>query len=333
MTGGELETKIRGASGVLELETRQDAIPFKKPRSCPDCAQVMAPMRIGRLEAWVERCPTCEGLWVEASDLSSIELVTRSIGRQEAWQSLDDGTRKEIARDLAEHEAPKDEGALVQELSAGEVAQLVVGVPVLQSLEGAQRPIGTLLSLFVIALIFVGGLTAPELLGFDALGYQPGDDGLWKAFVAVFAHDGWIHALGNLAFGLVFGDAVERKSQRWVVPTALFGIGGLSLLIDGATSHPEAIIGGASGGVFALMGLATVLQRRARWIVPLLHFAALRLPLPFVMIVYALIDGWIGSQTSSGIAWLAHASGLVAGIGLGVVLNRAQDAAEPSRGS
>lgn len=319
-TLSDLEATVPHAASVLEPETRTESIPFKKRRSCPDCAQTMVPLRIGRLEGWVERCPSCELLWVESGDLTSLRLVTKAVARQEAWQSIDAGTRAEMAKDLAEHAAPKTE-LPVQELSVGQTAQAIVGVPILQSLEGAQRPIGTVLSLLLLTALFVFGLVDRPTFGFDALGYRPAVDGWWKAFVAVVAHDGWVHVLGNLGFGLVFGDAVERKSPRWVMPVMLFVGGAASLLIDGWTSAPETIIGGASGGVFGLMGLTAVLQRKGRWLVPFLGFSAIRLPLPFVMLVYAALDVWIASELGSGVAWIAHASGFVGGLLLGVVLN------------
>lgn len=320
MGAAELEALVPHSEALLEPEARSDALPFKKRRACPECGETMVPLRIGRLEAWVERCPSCELLWVESADVASLKLVTKSVARQEAWQSIDASTRAEMAKDLAEHGAPKVE-LPVQPLSIGETAQVMVGVPLLQSLEGAQRPWGTLASLALIAIVFGLGLFDPAQLGFDALGFRPGADGWWKALVAVFAHDGWVHVLGNLGFGLVFGDAVERKSPRWVVPAMLFGGGALSLVVDGWTSAPESILGGASGGVFGLMGLTAVLQRQGRWLVPLLGFTAIRLPLPFVMLVYAGLDVWIASELGGGIAWVAHASGFAAGLLLGVALH------------
>lgn len=319
---------------VLAPETRADALPFKKRRACPDCATTMAPLRLGRLEAWIEQCPQCEGAWVEPADVKSIALIVSGQRRHDAWSSMDASERQAIARDLAESELPKSE-LPVEDLSAGQVAQAVVGVPVLTQLDGDQRPIVTLACTAILACIALGGFLAPDNFGFEALAYDPRTGSFFDALIAVFAHDGWLHAIGNGLFLWVFGDAVERRAPRWVVPAALLGVGSLSLMIDGAFATGHTLIGGASGGVFTLLGMTAVLQRRARWLVPLTTmlpflafrrglnpFIALRVPLPVAMVFYVAFDTIVASSDRSGIAWLSHASGFGLGLVAGFVIDR-----------
>lgn len=308
LSQAELEGAVHEASTVLEVESRSDALPFKKRRSCPDCAQVMAPWRIGRLEAWVEKCPSCELLWVEAGDLASLKLVTKSVARADAWASMDVKERAEIAQGLAD--APKP----VVQATLGQTAQALVGVPVLTGLEGAQSSIATWLSVLVLAVGFAASLAAPESFGFEALSYRGDRDSLLGVVPAVFAHDGWAHILGNLFFAWLFGDAVERKSPHWLVPAMIFGGGALTVLIDAFFAAPTLFIGGASGGVFGLMGLTFVLQRQGKWMIPLPGFISAQLPLPFVMVLYVGFDVWLASIGDGGVAWIAHGAGFLIGV-------------------
>jgi membrane associated rhomboid family serine protease/Zn-finger nucleic acid-binding protein len=320
----------------LEVEGRSDAIAFKKPRACPECATTMAPLRIARLEAWIERCPSCERHWVEPSDLRSLKMVATSQARRDAWSTLDESERKELAAGVAEAVAPP-KPEYVERLTFGELVKASLGVPVLSDLVGAQKTVLTWASIAVLGAVFLGSLAFPDSLGFDALGYVPARDTAFQSILATFAHDGWLHLGGNLLFAWLFGDAVERRAPHLVVPAALFGMGAMALVIDGAMDDPHLTIGGASGGVYALMGLCAVLQRRGKWLVPLLSFIgaapffklrgggmlmALRVPLPFAMGVYAFLDIARASGTGSGVAWVAHAAGFALGVIGGLVLER-----------
>lgn len=321
---------------LLEPETRLDSIPFKKPRACPECATTMTPLRIARLEAWIEKCPACELHWVEASDLRSLRMVKTSIARKDAWSTIDPSERRELAVGLAEAQAPTSE--LVERLSMGDAVRAAFGIPVLSGLIGAQRPVLTWVSIAALALGFLGGLLAPDTLGVDALGYLPSRDTAFKAIAATFAHDGWLHLGGNLLFAWLFGDAVERRVPHLVIPGALVGMGAMALVIDGATDGGTTVIVGASGGVYALMGLCAVLQRKGKWLVPIFSILgatgflrqtsggllALRVPLPFAMGAYALIDVLQGADAGSGVAWVAHAAGFLLGLLGGLVLERTQ---------
>lgn len=297
----------------------------------------MTPLRIARLEAWLERCPGCERLWVEVSDLRSLKMVAAAQARQAAWATLDEGERRELAAGVAEAVAPP-RSELLEALTPGELVKAALGVPILTGLQGAQRSVLTWASLALLALAFVGGLAAPGALGFDALGYRPDRDGPLQAVLATFAHDGWLHLGGNLLFAWLFGDAVERRAPHAVVPAALFGMGAAALLIDGALGAGRETLGGASGGVFALMGLCAVLQRRGRWLVPLAFLfvsaffrlsgaraaVALRVPLPVAMAAFVVVDVARAAGDGTGVAWVAHGVGFALGVLAGLALERRQ---------
>jgi len=49
----DLEAPVRES---LALETREGSGAFARERRCPSCEAPMAPWRIGKMDAWVERC-------------------------------------------------------------------------------------------------------------------------------------------------------------------------------------------------------------------------------------------------------------------------------------
>ncbi len=325
-TSAQLERAVPHALQALTPEARLDALPFKKPRSCPRCQQVMAPLRIGAREAWLDHCAACDLWWVEAADAVSLKAVVSAAARQDAWASMAVDERAQLARDLADAEKPQTI-APMQEFSLAQAAQALVGVPVMASLEGAQRPLLTVASAAALLIAFLGSKVDPEAFGFGALAYLGRRDSVLGVFPAVLAHDGVGHLMGNLIFLFVFGDAVERKTPHLLVPATIFGLGALAIGVDALVSGPQTLVGGASGGVFGLMGLTLVLQRKGRWMLPLFGLvrrsvSALRVPLPVAMIVYAAWDVLRASATGSGIAWVAHAFGFALGVVIALVLER-----------
>src|SRR3954469_1252750 len=102
MMPAEVEAIAAGALDLLAVETRETSAAFAKTRECPDCGALLTPMRIGKLDAWVERCAACERYWVERTDRRSLEAVAKSTARQRAFEALSPTERKEMAGSLAE---------------------------------------------------------------------------------------------------------------------------------------------------------------------------------------------------------------------------------------
>lgn len=78
------------------------------PRSlgCPQCAGNMAPVNYAAdTGIMVDRCHTCEGIWLEASELERIQQVL------ERWQDAAPARIRALARELAHAQRQRDTAA------------------------------------------------------------------------------------------------------------------------------------------------------------------------------------------------------------------------------
>src|SRR5439155_14281834 len=75
MSSAELTEWSAEASAQLAIETNEKSGAFARTRSCPQCSAPMAPWRIGKLQAWLERCPSCEVYWLEKQDVRTVQML------------------------------------------------------------------------------------------------------------------------------------------------------------------------------------------------------------------------------------------------------------------
>ena len=136
----------------------------------------------------------------------------------------------------------------------------------------------------------------------------------------MFLHGGWMHLIGNMWFLWLFGDNVEEALGR--VPLR-------ALLLPGrdgrarwrsASAMPDstAPMIGASGAIAGVLGGYVMLYPRARIVtlvvIPFLwHFVDV--PAWIFLGLWFLSQFLIGA--GSGVAWMAHVGGFLAGLGLG----------------
>jgi membrane associated rhomboid family serine protease len=310
----------------LAPETREDAPCFVKVRLCPDCAVPMTPWRLAQLEGWVEKCPRCEAAWVEQTDRRTLENLATRAKKQQAWKSFSPQERADIARELAASEAPPAD-SLVTDLSAGETVKAVVGLPVVSGATGEEPPLVTIALTLVIACFFAMGLVDEKGWGFEALAWQPRNGLSIGLFTAMWAHGGWLHVLGNLAFLWTFGDAVERRGHHGLLLGTFLATGLVTTFLQGFASTSDTFIGGASGAIFAVMGVAAVFQRGARMklMLPMMRLTGLALNVPLwagVFVFFMLqVTQWAAGEP--GVAWFAHVSGLLLGVTIGLAARRA----------
>jgi len=114
-------------------------------------------------------------------------------------------------------------------------------------------------------------------------------------FTAMFLHADIIHLGGNLIFLLIFGTSLEEQTSRkqWLTIYFTSGlVGNLFFLLLGG----DAVGLGASGAIWGLLGAAGGLRGLVG------------------MVFYA------GMNLFAGGGFLAHAGGLVAGLGLRYLL-------------
>ena len=137
----------------------------------------------------------------------------------------------------------------------------------------------------------------------------------WTVLTAMFMHGGWLHILGNMWFLWIFGDNVEDAMGRGAF-LAFYLVCGLAaslaqVLVTPSSAQP---IVGASGAIAGVLGAYLRLFPRARvrclWVL-VVFVTFVNVP------AWALLGGWFVSQflvpLQSGIAWMAHVAGFVAG--------------------
>lgn len=140
----------------------------------------------------------------------------------------------------------------------------------------------------------------------------------WTILTAMFMHGGWLHVVGNMWFLWIFGDNVEGAMGR-VRFTVFYLLCGLAASLSQVVATPSsaAPMVGASGAIAGVLGAYLALFPRAtvRCLWVLIVFVT------FVNIpAWALLGFWFLSQfflpLDSGVAWMAHVGGFVAGFGL-----------------
>jgi membrane associated rhomboid family serine protease len=131
---------------------------------------------------------------------------------------------------------------------------------------------------------------------------------------SMFLHAGFLHLLGNMWFLWIFGDNVEDRMGRWkfVAFYLLTGsIGAVSQCLIMPWSPGPMI--GASGAVAGVLGGYFLLFPRARVSTLLLVF---RVSLPAWVFLGVWFAGQLFLGNDSGVAWMAHVGGFLAGLGL-----------------
>ena len=150
-----------------------------------------------------------------------------------------------------------------------------------------------------------------------------------SALTATFLHGGWLHLLGNMLFLFVFGNNVEDRLGRLKYLLCYLGWGlvatyGFALTVPSSTG----VVVGASGAVAGVLGAYLVLFPKARVIslVPILFFIPLPLPawivLGFWFLLQAVYSAGGTLAEGSGVAYVAHVAGFLAGFLTAKVVRR-----------
>jgi membrane associated rhomboid family serine protease len=143
-------------------------------------------------------------------------------------------------------------------------------------------------------------------------------------WTSLFLHGGWLHLIGNMWFLWIFGDNVEEALGRFRYVVFYLVVGTVAALAQCfAMPNSLAPMIGASGAVAGVLGGYVMLYPRAR----IVTF----MPIPFLFNLvdipaWVFLGFWFLSQfflgAGSGIAWMAHVGGFLAGIGLVRLLAR-----------
>ncbi len=175
------------------------------------------------------------------------------------------------------------------------------------------NPVNTIIALNII--IFLLSYIFPEIA--RNLAVYAGSafaDRPWGIFTAMFVHTGIFHLLANMVTLYFFGSFTLRilGTGKFLLVYLAGGIIGNALFAILAATGYSAI--GASGAVFALGGVLTIL-------VPYLRVFIFPIPAPIPLWI-AVIGGFVLLLFVTGIAWQAHLGGLATGMVAGLLLRR-----------
>ncbi len=166
-----------------------------------------------------------------------------------------------------------------------------------------------------------------EQLSANRVGLIPDELSVSSLITYQFLHGGWGHLLGNLVFLFLLGFTVEKALGPGRYLLAYLFCGALSGLVYTAFSVGSKMpLVGASGSISGLMGMYVAIYglRRIRFFYFLgVYFNYFRAP------ALALLPVWLGKEIydywyagATGIAYMAHAGGLLAGAGLVLILGK-----------
>jgi len=137
-------------------------------------------------------------------------------------------------------------------------------------------------------------------------------------FTSMFLHGGWMHLIGNMWFLWIFGDNIEEHlgTIRYVIFYLIVGIAGALAQAFSLPSSTAPMIG-ASGAIAGVLGGYLMLFPRAK----VVTFVAIPLLWPVIDVpAWIFLGLWFFGQflisSGSGVAWMAHVGGFLAGLGL-----------------
>ena len=167
--------------------------------------------------------------------------------------------------------------------------------------------------LVYIATIVATFLDYPLIL---LLGLQPASflQRPWTILTNLFVHGDIWHLLFNMLTLYFFGSFLTRLLGTRILLIIYFLGGILGNILFMLLGDPYSVAIGASGAIFALGGVLTVLAPKLRVIV-------FPIPVPIPLWI-AIIGGFIIMSFLPNIAWQGHLGGLILGLIAGVLLRR-----------
>ncbi|MFL1468170.1 rhomboid family intramembrane serine protease [Marinobacter sp. HN1S83] len=166
-----------------------------------------------------------------------------------------------------------------------------------------------------------------DRLSSNQLGLVPSELELYTLITYQFLHGGWGHIIGNLVFLFLLGFTVEKALGPGRYLLAYLLCGALSGLVFTAFSlgSPVPLVG-ASGSISGLMGMYVAiygLQKIRFFYFIGVYFNYFRAPALAILPIWVgkeIYDYWFAGAT--GIAYMAHAGGLIGGAALVWLLGR-----------
>jgi len=194
-------------------------------------------------------------------------------------------------------------------------------IPIRDHNQRERFPVVTVSLIVLNALVFFfqsqASASQEELL-IRAFGAIPRQIARWhnvgSILTSMFLHGGWMHIIGNMWFLWLFGDNVEDALGRFRYLLFYFAAGTVAALAQ-CFSMPNSNVPmiGASGAIAGVLGGYVMLYPRAR-ILTLLFWTFVDIPAWVYLGIWFLSQFLLGA--GSGVAWMAHVGGFLAGVGL-----------------
>jgi len=156
----------------------------------------------------------------------------------------------------------------------------------------------------------------------DSYGLKPAEmfagQRLYTVFTSMFLHGGFLHIFGNMLYLWIFGDNIEDVLGRGKFILFYLGCGIIASLAQGLWEPSSTIpMIGASGAISGILGAYIVLYPRAR-VYTLVWYYVVKIPavafLGFWFVLQVLnVSILTVAGAPSGVAYLAHIGGFVAG--------------------
>ena len=163
------------------------------------------------------------------------------------------------------------------------------------------------------------GVTPAVLFGQNYLPFEYQLVPSWATVLtSMFLHGGIMHLLGNMLYLWIFGDNIEDCVGSKFRYIALYVCCGIAAAFAQSLVDPNSMVPmiGASGAIAGMLGAYLILHPRANIICLVGFFVFFRtVNVP----AFLVLGGWIGlqflnlGQVDSGVAYVAHIGGFVAG--------------------
>ena len=164
------------------------------------------------------------------------------------------------------------------------------------------------------------GVTPAVLFGQNYLPFEYQFVPSWATVLtSMFLHGGIMHLLGNMLYLWIFGDNIEDCIGSKFRYISLYVCCGIAAAFAQSLVDPNSMVPmiGASGAIAGMLGAYLVLHPRANIICLVGFFVFFRtVNVP----AFLVLGGWIGlqflnlGQVDSGVAYVAHIGGFVAGV-------------------
>jgi membrane associated rhomboid family serine protease len=185
-----------------------------------------------------------------------------------------------------------------------------------------------LVNLIVFLIELAGGDSFIYSWSFVPSYFLSNPAGEWVTiFTSMFMHAGWLHILGNMLYLWIFGDNVEDRfgHLKFLIFYLLCGVA--ATFAQMATDPSSSVANlGASGAIAGVLAAYLVLFSRQRVRVLVVSFV---IPLPAIIVIglwFVLqIFSQVGTSTGSGVAYMAHIGGFIAGLVLTFILRGRRD--------